>query len=376
LILHKCNIDDAPLYTLFDSEERVAVHPTLYLGSLRRKNRPVTSQRQIAYVSKLHCDWIEKSPTFEGLSVDEALTIVDDDDILDWIIKQRTEDTVSETTINNRELLMREMYRWFTTTEAGCVRADIPWIDGTFTSQPHNKPPRFLTAEQVITLLKGMHNESQRVASHFIYDTGVRVSELVRMTKRFLPNEDHWPREVNYYPLEVPGSKPKRGQRVKARYTILSKPMLARIRRYHSGRQYSNASMWSMLDPEKPLFLNVHGKPLTVDSVQKGITDAWSRKIEQSPERVGPHRLRHGTGLSVLLGEFGKDLIDNLIILKSMLGHEHISTTEIYASIPIAALQSVMGDRKVRLRFEEADRIYQATYLAPRLHVEKRGHNR
>jgi integrase/recombinase XerD len=376
LILHKCNIDDVPLYTLFDSEERVVVHPTLYLASLRRKNRPVTSQRQIAHVVKLHCEWIENSPSFADLPIDEALAALDYDDILDWIIKQRTEDGVSETTINNREILVRGMYKWFTTNEAGRCRTAIPWVDGAFTRQPHEKAPRFLTAEQVITLLTGMHNESQRAAAHFVYDTGVRVSELVRMTRRYLPSEDNWPDEVNYYPLLVPGSKPPRGHKVKSRYTIISRPTLARVRRYHSSRPYVMASKWSVLDPEKPLFLNVHGGKLTTDSVSKGIVAAWSRKVGPVQERVGPHRLRHGTGLSVLLSEFGKDLMDNLVVLKNMLGHEHIHTTETYASIPIAALQSILGERKVRLRFEEADRIYQATYLAPRLHVEKRGHSR
>lgn len=364
-------------YTLFDCNERVVLHPTLYLRHLRRRDRPATSQRQIAHVVKLHCQWLEAWPNFEGMSVDESLAVLDDDDILDWITNQRTEQGLSESTINNRELLVRSMYRWFTTREGGRLRNSIPWVDGPFTRQPHEKAPRFLTPEQIILLLDGMHTESQRAASHFIYDTGVRVSELVRMTKGCLPSEDNWPADVNYYPLLVPGSKARRGQKVKNRYTILSRPMLARVRRYHSSRQYALAGNWSLFDPEKPLFLNVHGGHLTENSIRKTIKSSWSRKVGSAvSENVGPHRLRHGTGLSVLLSEFGKDLVDNLIILKSMLGHEHIQTTEVYASIPIAALQSIMGERKVRLRFEEADRIYQSTYLPVSKHTEKRGYRR
>jgi hypothetical protein len=86
--------------------------------------------------------------------------------------------------------------------------------------------------------------------------------------------------------------------------------------------------------------------------------------------------LRHGTAFSVLRSEFGKRLSDRFLVLKSLLGHEHIKTTEIYASIPVAVLQSLSGDCQVSLRYEEANNIYEATYLPPYKHVEERGHHR
>jgi integrase/recombinase XerC len=209
MILQKSNIESRTVYTFFDEEERVVVHPSLYLRNLRNRNRPITSQRQVAHVVKLHCQWIENSASFEDMSVDQALAVIDDEDILDWINKQRTEGGVSESTINNRELLVRGMYRWLTTSDSGHIRHDIPWTEGTFTKQSNEKAPRFVTPEQTIKLLSGMHNESQRVASHFIYDTGVRISELVRLRRSCLPDEDSWPKDVNYYPLMVSGSKPR-----------------------------------------------------------------------------------------------------------------------------------------------------------------------
>lgn len=371
IVLHKCTHESKTLYTLFDPDERLLVHPTAYLRSLR-KHRPPTSQRQTAYAVKQFCGWLAQPRTALGVTVDEALVLVESGDILDWIESQH-EAGVSKTTISNRETLVRGMYQWFTTKEAG-VRDDVPWEGGCYTKSQRSKLPRFVTAEQVIKLLNGMHNESQRVAAHFTYDTGVRVSELIRLTNRYLPDESHWPEEVNYYPMLIPGSKARNGK-FKFRYTIISRPMLARVRRYHAGLRYKSAKRWAMDDREKPVFLNVRGTELTEDSIYKCIKEAWIRQ-GGDPTQVSPHRLRHGTAYSVLRSELGKRFHDKLLVLKGLLGHASISTTEIYSAIPIAALESLYGDGQSKLRYAEADEIYQATYLPEYKNVEKRGHRK
>lgn len=372
LLLHTYQVQSLLRYVFFDSQERLVTRPTSYLRFLRRNDRPTESQRQIAYVVLQHCRWLEEN--FTGLTIDAALELVTSDDILDWINDQRAEG-LSEATVNNREALIRGMYRWLTTTDAGKALNVIPWGERLFSRNPHKRLPRFVTVEQVIALLSGLHNESQRVATHFMYDTGVRVSELIRLTNQLLPNENDWPEEVNYYPLVVPGSKSYDGDKYKYRYTIISRPMLARVRRYQSNQSYVFAAGWSMFDPHKPVFLNTHGDALTVDSVQKAIKAAWVRQGRNKDE-MSPHRLRHGTAYSVLQSEFGKELLDNLLILKNMLGHESIRTTEIYTSIPINALRSLAGKQQVRLKYEEAQQIYDATYLPARLHRERRGHGK
>lgn len=373
LILHKYEHQSSILYTLFDAQERVVTHPTYYLRSLRRRNISQASQFHIANVIKLHCQWLEAAAAFQGLAIDESLMLIESDDVLDWVNDQRVEG-LSPRTIHNREVLVRQMYKWFLTDEAGRPRTDIPWNGSSFTREPHHNMPKFVTPEQVIKLLNALHNESQRAAAHFIYDLGIRVSELVRLTNQFLPDESNWPEEVNYYPMLIPGSKARDGNRYKYRYTVISRPMLARVRRYQSTPDYMLARGWSMFDPDKPIFLNVHGEPLSTDSVYSGIKAAWIRQGGIG-KAVTPHTLRHGTAFSVLRSEFGRQLSDRFLVLKSLLGHEHIETTEIYASIPITVLQSLSEDGQVRLRHEEAQRIYEATYLPSYKHVERRGHH-
>jgi len=375
MILHKCtNPATVVNWALFDLSERLVELPTSYLRALRQQQRSSSSQKQIANVLKLHCQWIETNPNFTGLRIDQVIQHLDDDEILEWINDQRAAG-LYESTINNREVLARDFYRWLTTSQAQRIRDDIPWGTKTFTSRSHTNLPRFVTMQQVIRLLNAIHNESQRVACHFMYDTGVRVSELVRMTNDILPKEHDYPEDVNYYPLLVPGSKSRDSRKFQYRFTIISRPMLARLSRYHSTTQYLFAKAFSLYDPARPTFLNTHRNRLSIDSVQKAISDAWLRQ-GGSPAEMSPHRLRHGTALSILLSELGQELQDNFLILKNVLGHKHYRSTEIYAAIPIAALRSLTQKQHVRLKYEEAQQIYDATYLPSWQHIEKRGHKK
>jgi hypothetical protein len=65
--------------------------------------------------------------------------------------------------------------------------------------------------------------------------------------------------------------------------------------------------------------------------------------------------------------------LDNLLILRGMLGHNQIETTERYAHIPIVA---VLKDRAVVERYAEAERIYEQTIRYPKDETERRGRQR
>ena len=107
--LYKCDYDNSKLFALFDLQERVVISPTQYLNRIRLDKRSSDSQKHIANVIKLHCEWIENRSYFTDLRVDEALKLMQGEDIQEWINFQR--DTgVSENTIRNREIIIREMY--------------------------------------------------------------------------------------------------------------------------------------------------------------------------------------------------------------------------------------------------------------------------
>ncbi|MOA53739.1 site-specific tyrosine recombinase XerC [compost metagenome] len=90
---------------------------------------------------------------------------------------------------------------------------------------------------------------------------------------------------------------------------------------------------------------------------------------------MSSHMLRHGTAYSVLRSEHGKTMLDNLMVAQKVLGHADLSTTEVYTRVPAAALvRSSVGTASdpVIFRFEEAQRIFDETYIPSHAHRRKR----
>lgn len=360
MILHKTELEDTVLYTLFDSKERVVIHPTRYLNYLRNQKRSDVSKKHIAEVVKQHCAWLEKRADFFGVTPDEMLSVVSSNEIVDWINYQRS-NGISNNTINNREILVKEMYQYFTTKESS-ARKEIPWTIKCFTKKDHSRPPCYLDVEQIIKLLLGLYNESQRVAVHFAYDTGVRLSELVRFRVKDLPNVADFDESDSYYPIEVRGSKSYDSNEYKFRKTVISRAVLARIRRYHTTKKYRSSPYWKLNDPEKPIFLNTHGQALSKSSFYAAVKAAWLRQTG-CLKGMSPHSLRHAMGYSILKSEFGNDIHDRLLALKEMYGHNNIESTGQYCSIPLVILSTIGKQKQTIFRIQEAERIYRETYI-------------
>lgn len=369
--LHRLKIDNSIAYAFFDANSRLVETPTRYMHYVGRMDRySVASQSQLGHVLKQFLSYLEQSPYFTGFSVDEAVAGFNYDHLVDWVNVQRVAGA-NEATINGRETLVREMYNYLRSHDADRLIAVTPWIgDCLITRQKARNLPRYVTSAQVICLLLGLKNESQRAAVHFIFDTGVRISELCRLNRSTLPLATDWPVQP-YYPLKVAGSKGRTGDRIKMRETVISHPMLVRVRKYHKTRAYLSAIDWAHDDPSKPMFLSVNGDRLSSSGVQKAISTAGEKQAMPHGS-ISPHRLRHGAAFSVLRSDLGPQLIDNLLILRGMLGHNQITTTEAYANIPLAA---ILKDRSVIARHVEAQEIFDATFLYPREELENRGHH-
>jgi integrase/recombinase XerD len=118
--------------------------------------------------------------------------------------------------------------------------------------------------------------------------------------------------------------------------------------------------------------LNVFGDPWSVDAIESLVLRARDRaKLAEA----SCHRLRHGTSYSVLKSEHGKSMLDNLVILQKILGHSNIETTEIYTHIPAPVLEQLRtnyGKPEFQARFEEAQEIFDLTYLPEKKEPSKR----
>lgn len=318
--------------------------------------------------------WLLEKEHYAKNSLDYVLKITTRRDLERWI-KDRKAAGIEASTLRTREVAVKTFFDWLTTDEGGRVRVleCTPYKTCKLISPPPEaRKPRFVTSEEVIRLLNGFHNESERCLAHTLYDTGIRISEAERLLKRDIPEPRSFPDGLKYYPLYVRGSKGRGGQ-IKERVAIISAPVLARIRRYHNSPEYRFSPYFGNTNSEKPAFLSVSGYRLSRRNVGKQMGYAATR-VGLDPKFFSPHKLRHGAAFSILASELGKDYFDRLFLVQQVFGHSQITTTEIYTAIPPAILARLNRGDVIKDKYQEAKRIKDATYLPLDRHTERRGH--
>jgi integrase/recombinase XerD len=382
LLIGKVEADNASLHragakrTIFTffGDGLIIELPTRWLRSISFEPRysPLTVN-QYAHNLKDLLSWLSEVECYETLSLDSALRVITRRDLQEWILERKAQ--IGASTLRNREIVVKLFLEWLTTQEAGKVRSleNTPYkTNKLISAAPQKRNPKYISVEMMIQLLAGYHNESERCLAHVLYDTGLRISEVARLRNRDLPRVNHYPDGLKYFPLSVQGSKGRGGQ-IKKRQALISSPVLARISRYHNSSEYRFSPFWSAIDPDKPVFLSVNGRPISPRNV-RGQLNLAARRADIDTLLLSPHNLRHGAAFSILTSELGKDYFDKLFLVQQLLGHKSITTTEIYTVVPPAILAKLNSDRVVTDKYGEAKRIYSATYLPSAGHVEVRGH--
>lgn len=361
---------------LFDDNEEVVELVSHYLRAKAESAEGYSPETIKLYAKQLlyFCQYLAADDFYGRMSLDHALTTIPGGVIDQYLVHERKRG-LGDTTVRGRDVVLKGLFEWLTTAEAGYVRESSGYAnDKLKTRASKRRMPRFLTSDQVIEILNSLYHESLRCVVHFMYDSGLRISEVQRITKNDIDTLDRFPEEVNYLPLLVKGSKGRGGNHIKERYTLISRAVYDRIKRFHSTFQYRTARYVGA----KPAFLNTKKEPLTKKAIAKQISDA-AKRAGFPPRTVSPHRLRHGAAHSILQGESGKDLLEKLVLVQLQLGHAHISSAEGYANLGpyiTAKLSSLNEDEDVKARFEEAQDIYDRTYLPAKLHRERRGRPR
>lgn len=357
---------------LLDANERVVELVSHYLASLAQSARGYSLATIDQYGKQLtyFCEFVAADDRYSRMQMDHVLASIPGgviDQYHAWSRQHGREDS----TIRNRDVILKGFFEWLTTSEAGKVRDSSGYEAGLKSAGGKRKMPRFVTKELVVSLLNGLHHESQRCLIHFVYDAGLRVSEVPRVTQADIEALGHWPDHLPYLPLLIRGSKGRGGRNIKERYSLISRAVYSRIRRYHNTPSYR----FARCDGPKPAFLNTHRKPITARGIQKLVADA-SRRIGLPPRTISPHRLRHGTALTILQGEAGQDYLEKLVLIQMQFGHSSIRATEAYTHIPPSLFTQVQSSKELRTRFEEAQDIYDRTYLPLNKHKERRGRKR
>lgn len=188
------------------------------------------------------------------------------------------------------------------------------------TPKQEKRLPKCLDLEQVQKLLDApgegdLLSIRDKAMLEVLYSSGIRVSELVDLTFADIDLQE--------------GVLRVRGKGRKERLTPIGSQAIRALSRYFEMR---TAALPPGTNPEK-VFLNKHGQSLSTRSVRRKL-DKYLTMAGLDPG-ISPHTLRHS---------FATHLLNNGADLRSvqeLLGHQSLSTTQVYTHLTTARVKQV-----------------------------------
>src|SRR5436190_1616351 len=182
------------------------------------------------------------------------------------------------------------------------------------TPKQEKRLPKCLDLEQVQKLLDApgdgdILSSRDKAMLEVLYSSGIRVSELVELEMSDLDLQE--------------GVLRVRGKGRKDRLTPIGSQAIQALQRYFEMRAIDNRSQQGAHAAR--VFLNKHGEPLSTRSVRRKL-DKYLVMAGLDPG-ISPHTLRHS---------FATHLLNNGADLRSvqeLLGHQSLSTTQIYTHL-------------------------------------------
>lgn len=262
-------------------------------------------------------------------TITEVICSADADTIRPFLARL-SEENYSAATMARKIATLRSFYKW--AERRGL--ADTNPMTLIRTPRQSKRLPKAITVEQVERLLAApgdadVLGRRDRAMLETLYSTGIRVSELVGL---------------NLVDLDVAGEALRiRGKGKKERLVPLGTHALNAIKRYvemvEGDGKYSPAWAGDKRH-EAPLFINKHGSRLSSRSVRRKL-DKYLREAGLDPS-ISPHTLRHS---------FATHLLDNGADLRSvqeLLGHQSLSTTQVYTHLSSQRMQDAYNDAHPR----------------------------
>jgi integrase/recombinase XerC len=195
-----------------------------------------------------------------------------------------------------------------------------------------NKLPAYLSIDEVFRLLEipraiSFVGARDKAIFEIFYNTGIRISELVRLSLEDIKIEQ---RIIKVF-----------GKGKKERLLPLGKKTTEIIKKYLNFRsEYIKTK--NLILPPSGLFLNQRGQTISVRGVRK-IMSHYVR-ANNFPKNISPHSLRHTFATHML--EAGADLR----AIQEMLGHASLSTTQKYTHLTIDRLTETYDKAHPRSR--------------------------
>jgi len=178
-----------------------------------------------------------------------------------------------------------------------------------FPRHRRSAPPKVLTQQEIAALLGALRRRKYRALLLTCYAAGLRIGEACRLRVSDIDSQ----RMVIHV---------RSGKGGVDRDTVLSPRLLELLREY-----------WKAERPAEWMFPGQRrDKPVTFDSVRQAFRLA--REAVGLPHGYTPHSLRHSFATHLL--DAGADLV----LLKTLLGHQSIRTTSAYTHISLERIRN------------------------------------
>lgn len=237
------------------------------------------------------------------------------------------EQNYSPATMARKIATLRSFYKWM--LRRGLVEAN-PMLLIRTPKQP-KRLPKAIGVEQIERLLAAPDDGSllgarDRAILETLYSTGIRVSELVGINRADLD--------------EAGEAIIIRGKGKRERIVPLGSHALTAITHYRTMLDGDMLKAGLAPSPTSPLFINKHGGRLSTRSVRRKVTKYLAEAGIDT--HISPHTLRHS---------FATHLLDNGADLRSvqeLLGHQSLSTTQVYTHLSTRRLRDAYLDAHPR----------------------------
>lgn len=234
-------------------------------------------------------------------------------------VEGREEETIKKSTQNYHLIALRSFLKYLAKRDVKSLSAEKIEL-----AKQTKRVVEFLEPEELDRLLAQPHRVSEGLVAardkailELLFSTGMRVSELTGL-------------EIESINLEQ-DEFTVRGKGDKPRVVFLTQTAKDAIREYVAARRDTSPHLFVSHDRAKKGRAE-HG-PLTPRSVQR-MVERYSKSAGIT-KRITPHTLRHTFATDLLRS--GADIRS----VQSMLGHESITTTQIYTHVTNRQLREV-----------------------------------
>lgn len=252
-----------------------------------------------------------------------------DADLIRSYLAHLGEHEYSPATMARKIATLRSFYKW---AERRGYSAINP-MTMIRTPRQGKRLPKAITIEQVEKLLaapgdKDVLGLRDRAMLETLYSTGIRVSELVGL--------NFGDADLESEAMHV------RGKGKKERLVPLGSHAIGSIAAYIEKVKADTrfAKAWAESGDNAPLFMNKHCSRLSSRSVRRKL-DKYLREIGLDPS-ISPHTLRHSFATHLL--QNGADLRS----VQELLGHQSLSTTQVYTHLTTAGVRETYDDAHPR----------------------------